>query len=84
MGYTTQEEWENHAETQSRSNPFCPILSPCRTLGTIASGNFLQEWAPFQLHKDNKITAKLRKYDIQGMSHFGTSVPFWEQQSPSY
>jgi len=29
------------AETQARSNPFCPILGPCPTLRTIASGNFL-------------------------------------------
>jgi len=27
---------------------------------------------------------KLRKYDIRGMYHFRSSVPFWEQQSPSY
>jgi len=27
-------------ETQARLNPFCPILGPCPTLGTIASGNF--------------------------------------------
>ena len=28
-------------EKQARSNPYCPILGPCPTLGTIASGNFL-------------------------------------------
>jgi len=28
-------------DTQARSNPFCPILGPCPTLVTIASGNFL-------------------------------------------
>jgi len=71
-------------EKQARSNPFCPILGSCPTLGTIASGNCLWDWAPFQLHKYDKITAKLRKYDIRGMSHFRTSVPFWEQESPSY
>jgi len=27
-------------ETKARSNPFCPILGPYPTLGTIASGNF--------------------------------------------
>ena len=28
-------------EKQARSNPYCPILGPCPTLVTIASGNFL-------------------------------------------
>ena len=27
-------------EKQARSNPYCPILGPCPTLGTTASGNF--------------------------------------------
>jgi len=41
MGYKTQQEYENHRKTQARSNPFCPILGPCLTLGAVASGNFL-------------------------------------------
>ena len=28
-------------KNQAQSNPYCPILGPCPTLGTIASGNFL-------------------------------------------
>ena len=71
-------------ETQARSYPFCPILGPCPTLRTIASGNFLEDSAAFQLHKDDKLTAKLRKYDVRGMSHLRTSVPFWDKESTSY
>jgi len=63
---------------------FCPILGPCPTLGTVASGKFSEYWATFYLHKDDKTTASVWKYDIKGMSYILTSVPFWEQQAPSY
>jgi len=38
---------------------FCPILGPCPTLGTVASGNFSEDWATFYVYKDEQTTMKV-------------------------
>jgi len=64
---------------------FCPILGPCPTLGTVSSGNFFVRLGYFvRIQGCQKDRETIRKYDIRRMYNFRTSVPFWEQQAPSY
>jgi len=73
---------ENHRNTSAIKS----VLSHFRPVSHLRDNRFRHFFVrrgSFSV-KDDKITAKLRKYDIRGMSHFRTSVLFWEQQSPRY
>jgi len=64
---------------------FFAILGPRPTLGTVASGNFVENLGFFiRIQGWTNNRESTRKYDIRGLSHFRTSVPFWEQQAPTY
>jgi len=53
---------------------FCPILGPCPTLGTFASGNFLEDWATFTFMSHGKCwhRAKSRLRDETGFEMYST------------
>jgi len=56
------------------------MLGPCPTLRIFTSGNVSYDWGlgyflRIQGWQNNRST--IRTYDIQGMSHIGTSVQFW-------
>jgi len=60
------------------------MLGPCPTLKTFTSGNVLYDWVlgyflRIQGWQNNRST--IGTYDIQGMSHIGTSVTFWGTSS---